>query len=98
MIGAGTLAWMSMPFAKRGIGRLVLLRGQGVQDGSIDSQRTHWRSSGGGAGGGGVEVDTSSGVGILIALGGDASEERASRSVIRVAVSARRTIASRQVE
>jgi len=29
-----------------GVGGLVLLRGQGVQDGSINSQRAHRRSSG----------------------------------------------------
>jgi hypothetical protein len=29
-----------------GVGGLVLLRGQGVYDGGVDSQRTHRRSSG----------------------------------------------------
>ena len=33
---------------QRGVGRLVLLGGEGVQDGSINSQRTYWGSSTGG--------------------------------------------------
>jgi hypothetical protein len=70
-----------------GVGGLVLLRGQGVQDGSINSQRSHGRSSSAGRWGR-SRSNTSSGVGVLITLGGDASEERASRSIVRVAVSA----------
>jgi hypothetical protein len=71
-----------------GVGRLVLLRGQGVQDGSINSQGSHRRSASVDGRWGRGRIDTSSGVGILIALGGDASEKRTSRSVVRVAVSA----------
>ena len=77
-----------------GVGRLILLRRQGVQDGSIDSQRAHRRPSCINGGWRGSRINASSGVGILIAFSGDASEERASRSVVGVAVGARRTIAS----
>lgn len=79
---------------QRGVGRLILLGGQGIQDGGVNPQRTHRRSSRGGGGRRGGRGNTSSGVGILIALGGDASEKRATRSVVGVTISTRRAIAS----
>ena len=72
---------------QRGVGGLVLLRGQGIQDGSINSQGTYRGPSGGG-GRRGSRVDTSGRVGILITFGGDASEKGASRSIVGVAVRA----------
>ena len=69
-----------------GVGRLILLRGPGIQDGSINSQGAHRRSSRGNSGWGGCRVDASGRVGILIALSGDASEKRAAGSVVGVAV------------
>lgn len=77
-----------------GVGGFVLLRSQGVQDRSINSQRAHRRSSIRDGGWRGSRINTPSGVSILVALGGDASEERASGSVVGIAVSARRSIAS----
>jgi len=79
-----------------GVGGLVLLRGKGVQDGGINPQRAHWRSSRG-SGRWRSRGNTSGGVDILIALGGDASEERAAGSFVGVTVSARRTITSRRL-
>lgn len=75
-----------------GVGGLILLGGQGVQDGSINSQRAHRGPSGGNGGWRGSRVNTSSGIGILIAFCRDTGEERAPRSVIGVAVSARRAV------
>ena len=72
-----------------GVGRLVLFRGQGVQDGSINSERSHGRSSIGYRRWGRSRSNASSGISVLVALGGDASKERASRSVVGIAVSAR---------
>jgi len=80
-----------------GVGGLILLRGQGIQDGGINPQRAHWRSSRGSGGWRGSRGNASGGVDILIALGGDASEERTSGSFVGVTVGARRTIASRRL-
>lgn len=57
-----------------GVGGLVLLRRYGIQDRSVDPQRTHRGSPRSNGGWRGSRGDASSGVGILIALGGDASE------------------------
>lgn len=91
---SGNISLDKHPVCQSGVGRLVLLRSQGVQDGSINSQRSHRRSSASDGRWGRSRSNTPSGIGVLIALGGDASEERASRSIVGVAVSARRTVAS----
>ena len=91
---SGNVSLDKHPVCQSGVGRLVLFRSQGIQDGSIDSERSHRRSSSSDGRWGRSRINTSSGIGILVALGGDASEERASRSVVGVAVSARRSIAS----
>ena len=91
---SGNVGLDEHPVRQGRVSGLVLLRGQGVQDGSINSQGTHRRSSGIDGGWRGSRVNASSGVGIPIALCGDASKERTARSIIGVAVSARRTIAS----
>jgi len=91
---SGNVSLDKHPVCQSGVGGLVPSRSQGVQDGSINSQRSHGRSSSSDAGWGRSRIDTSSGIGILVALGGDTSEERASRSVVGVTVSTRRTIAS----
>ena len=77
-----------------GVGRLVLFSGPGVQEGSINSQGAHRRSSGGNSGWRGSRCDASGRVGILIALSGDASEERASGGVVGIAVRTRRSATS----
>lgn len=69
-----------------GVCRLILLRSHRVQDGSINSQGAHRRSSRGNSGWRGSRRDTSGRVGILIALSGDASEERATGSVVGIAI------------
>lgn len=71
-----------------GVGRLILFRGHGVQNRSINSQGAHRRPSRGSSRWRGSRGDTSSRVGILITLSGDASEERAAGGVVGVAVCA----------
>jgi hypothetical protein len=75
---------------QRGVGGLVLFGGQGVQDGGVDPQRD--QGSSGGGRWGGSRSDTSGGVGILVTFGGYASEERASRSIVGIAVGTRRAV------
>jgi hypothetical protein len=89
--GGGNVGLDEHTVRQCGISGLVLLGSQGVQNGSIDSQGD--RGSSGGSGRRGSRSNASSGIGILIALGGDASKERTSGSVIGIAISARGTVA-----
>ena len=90
--GSGNVGLDEHAVCQCGIGGFVLLGGQGVQNRSVNPERNLGSSGAGGRRGG--RSNTSGGIGILIAFGGDASEEGASRSVVGVAVGTRRTIAS----
>ena len=69
--GSGNIRLNEHTVRQCGVGGLVLLRGQGVQDGSIHSQRAHRGFFGAACGGRGSRVNTSGGVRILVALGVD---------------------------